>query len=47
MFAAIREDIKAVLERGPATRSKLEVVLFYSGLHAIWAHRIIHCGTTC
>jgi len=38
----IREDIEVVFEQDPAARSRLEVVLTYSGLHAIWAHRIAH-----
>jgi serine O-acetyltransferase len=36
----MREDIVAVLERDPAARSKLEIVLLYSGLHALWWYRI-------
>jgi serine O-acetyltransferase len=31
-----------VLERDPAARTWLEVLLVYSGLHAIWIHRIAH-----
>lgn len=42
MFRQIRDDINCVLERDPAARSKLEVLLAYAGLHAIWAHRINH-----
>jgi len=42
MFARMKEDIQAVFERDPAARSALEVVLSYSGLHAIWGHRIAH-----
>lgn len=42
MFKRLREDIAVVMERDPAARSKLEVVLTYSGLHAIWFHRISH-----
>jgi len=38
----IRSDIEAVFENDPAARSKFEVVFTYSGLHAIWAHRIAH-----
>lgn len=38
----IREDIDAVLERDPAARTPLEVVLCYPGLHAIWLHRLNH-----
>jgi serine O-acetyltransferase len=41
-FKRIRRDIASVLERDPAARSKLEVALVYSGLHAIWLHRITH-----
>lgn len=42
MFKRINEDIKVVFEQDPAARSRFEVVLTYSGLHAIWAHRIAH-----
>jgi serine O-acetyltransferase len=41
-FSKIRRDIDSVIERDPAARSKLEVMLVYSGLHAIWIHRITH-----
>lgn len=40
--AKIKQDVAAVLERDPAARSWLEVMLVYSGLHAIWIHRITH-----
>ncbi len=40
--ALIREDVITVLERDPAARSRLEVFLCYSGLHAVWFHRINH-----
>jgi serine O-acetyltransferase len=39
---SIREDVRAVLHRDPASRSWLEVLLCYPGLHAVWAHRINH-----
>lgn len=42
MFRRIREDIATIFENDPAARSTLEVVLTYSGLHAIWSHRIAH-----
>lgn len=42
MFAAMREDIRSVLEKDPAARNGLQVVLLYSGLHAIWAYRVSH-----
>ena len=38
----IREDIAAAKLRDPAARSGLEIAVLYSGLHAIWAHRINH-----
>ncbi|MBN1160502.1 MAG: serine O-acetyltransferase, partial [Dehalococcoidales bacterium] len=42
MFRTIREDIKTARIRDPAARSTLEILLCYSGLHAIWAHRVNH-----
>jgi serine O-acetyltransferase len=39
---SIREDIQAVLERDPAARHPLEVLLCYPGLHAVWMHRLNH-----
>jgi len=41
-FVMIRRDIDSVIERDPAARSALEILLVYSGLHAIWIHRITH-----
>ena len=41
-FFHMREDINAVLERDPAATSVLEVVLLYSGLHALWWWRVYH-----
>jgi serine O-acetyltransferase len=41
-FFHMREDIAAVLERDPAATSALEVILLYSGLHALWWWRIYH-----
>jgi serine O-acetyltransferase len=38
----IREDIASVKENDPAARSTLEVVLCYSGLHALWSYRLNH-----
>jgi len=37
-----RKEIKATFERDPAATSFLEVLLTYSGLHAIIAYRITH-----
>ncbi|WCK56692.1 serine O-acetyltransferase [Aneurinibacillus sp. Ricciae_BoGa-3] len=42
MFKTIRRDIRCIMERDPAARSALEVVLTYSGLHAVWFYRISH-----
>lgn len=42
MFKALKEDVDVVFEQDPAARSFLEVILTYSGLHAIWAHRLAH-----
>ncbi len=41
-FFHMREDINAVLQSDPAATSALEVVLLYSGLHALWWWRIYH-----
>ena len=38
----IRHDFKTVFEMDPAARNRLEVVLSYSGFHAIFFHRINH-----
>jgi serine O-acetyltransferase len=42
LFAELREDIRATMERDPAARSAAEVVLFYPGFHARLAHRAAH-----
>ncbi len=42
MFSAMKEDIQVVFEKDPAARSSFEVFLTYSGLHAVWAHRLAH-----
>lgn len=42
MFKKLREDVEVVFEQDPAARTYLEVVLTYSGLHAIWSHRLAH-----
>lgn len=38
----IREDIAAAMERDPAARSQLEVVLWYPGFHARTLHRLAY-----
>lgn len=42
MWKLLKDDIDVVFEQDPAARSYLEVVLTYSGLHAIWTHRLAH-----
>ncbi len=40
--AVVEEDVRTVKERDPAASGTAEVLLLYSGLHAVWAHRISH-----
>lgn len=42
MLEKIKEDIRMVKEKDPAARTSLEVLLAYSGLHAVIFHRIAH-----
>ena len=42
MFSQLRRDIRAVMERDPAVKSTLEVILCYPGVHALFFHRIAH-----
>ena len=42
MFDRMKRDVHVVLERDPAARSALEVVLCCPGVHAIWLHRPAH-----
>ena len=37
-----KEDVRIIRERDPAAKSDVEVLLSYSGLHAITAHRVSH-----
>ncbi len=38
----IKYDVKAIKERDPAAKSTAEVMLLYSGLHALVAYRVAH-----
>ncbi len=38
----LRQDIEAALERDPAARNVIEIVLAYPGVHAIWFYRLTH-----
>ncbi|WP_277959721.1 serine O-acetyltransferase EpsC [Frigoribacterium faeni] len=40
LVARLREDLDTVRRRDPAARGRLENALVYSGLHAVWAHRV-------
>jgi hypothetical protein len=40
MFDALRGDIRTVMERDPAARSRLEVLCCYPGVHALALHRL-------
>jgi serine O-acetyltransferase len=42
VLTEIREDIAAVRQRDPAAKSDVEVLLLYSGVHAILAYRVAH-----
>jgi len=42
VFGSMREDVRSILDHDPAARSVLEVLLCYSGLHALWFHRCNH-----
>lgn len=42
IFKRMKEDMDVVFTQDPAARSYVEVFLTYSGLHAIWAHRVAH-----
>lgn len=41
-FSTLANDIRAPLERDPAARSVLDVLLSYPGVHAIVAYRVFH-----
>ncbi|MEI5909171.1 serine O-acetyltransferase [Bacillus spongiae] len=42
MLGIFKEDIDVIFDQDPAARSYFEVILTYSGLHAVWSHRIAH-----
>ena len=42
MFTTLRRDIQAFMDNDPAARSRLEILLAYPGLHALWFHRLAH-----
>ncbi|TVO69384.1 serine O-acetyltransferase [Denitromonas ohlonensis] len=46
MFSRLREDINSVMSRDPASRSALEVLTCYPGVHALMFHRLAHAAWT-
>lgn len=42
IFKRMKEDMDVVFSEDPSARSYIEVLLTYSGLHAVWAHRVAH-----
>jgi serine O-acetyltransferase len=44
MFERLREDIQTILNKDPAAKSRLEVILCYPGVHALLFHRVAHCA---
>lgn len=47
IIKSIKEDFTSIYQRDPAARNWLEIVLCYSGVHAIAAHRINHALWNC
>ncbi|SHN52976.1 serine O-acetyltransferase [Desulfitobacterium chlororespirans] len=43
VFSQIKQDIKVIIERDPAAKTIVEIILCYPGLHALIAHRLAHC----
>src|SRR6266581_9244772 len=42
LLSLIREDMTNVMDHDPAAKSRLEVLLCYAGLHAVWFYRMNH-----
>jgi serine O-acetyltransferase len=42
LFKTLRNDVDVVLDQDPAARNRLEVIINYSGVHAVWCHRLAH-----
>ena len=42
LLATMRRDVDSALQRDPAARNAFEIVLLYSGLHALWGYRLAH-----
>ncbi|MBM4116664.1 serine O-acetyltransferase [bacterium] len=42
LWRNLREDLRSALDRDPAARNGLELLLLYPSLHAVWCYRIAH-----
>ena len=42
IIATVREDLANARDHDPAARGDVENAIVYSGLHAIWVHRLCH-----
>jgi serine O-acetyltransferase len=42
VYVFFKDEIKAIKDRDPAAKNSLEIILLYSGLHAIVFYRIAH-----
>ena len=42
IISEIKEDVASVKQRDPAAKNDLEILLLYSGVHAILAYRVAH-----
>ena len=42
VISMIKEDLDNAREHDPAARGDVENAIVYSGLHAIWSHRVAH-----
>ena len=42
LLSVLREDLRNARSHDPAARGDVENALVYSGLHAIWSHRLAH-----
>jgi serine O-acetyltransferase len=40
IFKLLKEDLQAAKTQDPAASTLVEVALVYSGVHAIWSHRL-------
>ena len=42
LISLLREDLANARDHDPAARGDIENAIVYSGLHAIWSHRVAH-----